>query len=147
MKNKYLGLAMAALVAVSVTLAGCSRGGAAQSGTKLIEVEGGRFTDVMPAELNSMMKDKRFLLVNVHVPYQGELPGTDLFIPYDTMEQNISSLPEDKGARIVLYCVSGHMSALAAKTLVRLGYRDVWNLHGGMAMWASDGLPAINVSR
>ena len=40
----------------------------------------------------------------------------------------------------MLYCISGRTSTIAARTLVRLGYTDVWNLEGGMR--AGGGLPA-----
>ena len=37
--------------------------------------------------------------------------------------------------RIVIYCASGGRSTLAAKTLVDMGYANVFNLAGGFAAW------------
>ncbi|MEH6404718.1 MAG: rhodanese-like domain-containing protein, partial [Sneathiella sp.] len=37
--------------------------------------------------------------------------------------------------RLVLYCGSGGRSALAAKTLLDMGYEDVLSLAGGYAAW------------
>lgn len=37
--------------------------------------------------------------------------------------------------RIVVYCASGGRSTLAAKTLVDMGYANVFNLAGGFAAW------------
>jgi rhodanese-related sulfurtransferase len=40
--------------------------------------------------------------------------------------------PDD---RLILYCGTGGRSALAAKTLFDMGYRDVSSLAGGYAAW------------
>lgn len=39
--------------------------------------------------------------------------------------------------RLVLYCGTGGRSALAAKTLVDMGYSDVLSLAGGYAAWSA----------
>jgi rhodanese-related sulfurtransferase len=106
-----------------------------------VPVEGGAYTDVDAAGLAALLTAKSFPLINVHIPYEGEIDRTDLFIPFDQIEANLSRLPADKGARIVLYCRSGSMSATAARALVRRGYTDVWNLDGGMLAWARAGYP------
>ncbi len=43
--------------------------------------------------------------------------------------------------RIIIYCGTGGRSALAAKTLLDMGYKDVASLAGGFAAWktANDG--------
>ena len=104
-----------------------------------VAAAGGSYKDVSPQELNTLLKDKDFIFVNVHIPFAGNIDGTDLSIPYDQIEQNLSQLPADKDARIVLYCRSGHMSQIAAEKLVALGYPDVWNLKGGMIDWEKEG--------
>ena len=106
---------------------------------KQVQISGGSFTDVSVTELQTMLADKDFTFVNVHIPWEGNIAGTDLTIPYDQITQNLDKLP-DKTAKIVLYCRSGRMSALAAEALVSLGYTNVWNLSGGMAAWEQSGL-------
>lgn len=104
-------------------------------------VADGSYTRVSPDELQIMLENKNFPLVNTHIPFEGDIPGTDLSIPYDEIDQNLGLLPADKGARIVLYCRTGRMSTEAARTLVRLGYTNVWELAGGMIAWEDSGLP------
>jgi phage shock protein E len=94
-----------------------------------------------------MLEQKVFPLVNVHVPYEGELAETDLFIPYDRIGRNLEKLPADKGAKVVLYCRSGSMGAIATRELVGLGYTNVWNLSGGMIAWREAGYPLIKRQR
>lgn len=88
-----------------------------------------------------MLGTKDFFLVNVHVPYEGEIEPTDAFVGYDDIENNLDKLPVDKSSKIVLYCRSGRMSAIAAETLTNLGYTNVYNLMLGMHDWQASGYP------
>jgi rhodanese-related sulfurtransferase len=113
--------------------------------TQEVPVEGGgSYTDVSAVGLAAMLENKDFPLINVHIPYEGEIEGTDLSIPFDEIELNLDQLPADKDARLVVYCRSGSMSATAARTLVELGYTDVWNLDGGMIGWKQVGYPLVD---
>jgi rhodanese-related sulfurtransferase len=104
----------------------------------------GYYTDVTPDQLKSMLDKKDFVLINVHTPYAGEIANTDVFIAYDQLAQNLAKLPQDKGAKIVLYCSSGHMSAIGSETLVKLGYTNVYELAGGMKAWGDQKYPVLN---
>ena len=100
-----------------------------------------KYTDISSDELKQMLQNKDLYLVNVHVPYEGEIEPTDAFVPYDQIEQNLDKLPQDKNAKIVVYCRSGRMSAIAAKKLAELGYKNVYNHLLGMHDWQSKGYP------
>ena len=117
---------------VGLLLSGCQSAGSAKG-----------FTDITVAELSTMLESKDFLFVNTHIPYEGEIAGTDAFIPYDDLEQYADQLPADKDARIVLYCRSGRMSQIAAAALVQQGYSNVYELDGGMIAWEEAGLPLL----
>ncbi len=109
-----------------------------------ITVEGGgKYTNVNPAGLAMMLKGKDFLLINVHVPYEGEIEKTDLFIPYNEIEQNMDKLPSNKKTKIILYCKTNRMSDIAARILIKLGYTNIWNLDGGMIRWEKAGYPLV----
>jgi len=124
------------ILVVTFVLAGCQ---SKPVTGKTITVGSGSYTNVSPSELNTMLKSKDFVFINVHIPFAGNIPNTDLSIPYDQIEQNLSQLPANKNAKIVLYCRSGRMSQIAAEKLVPLGYTNIWNLDGGMVAWEQAG--------
>ena len=140
MRNKRL--ALFALVTLMLLAAGCAGSPSGAAPASPVKNAAG-YVDITPQQLKSMLAAKDFTLVNVHVPYQGELPQTDLFIPYDRIADNLAKLP-DKNARIVLYCRSGNMSTQAAKALVGLGYTNVLELDGGFYAWQAAGYEVLN---
>ena len=138
-------LVLAAVGMAVVTLLGSgavARAGELAPGGRKVAVGAGRsYTNVSPAALARLLERKSFPLINVHIPYAGEIVRTDLFIPFDQVEAHARKLPADKSARLVVYCLSGPMSDIAARTLVKLGYTDVWNLDGGIVAWTEAGYP------
>ncbi|TKB17077.1 MAG: rhodanese-like domain-containing protein [Mesorhizobium sp.] len=103
------------------------------------EQDSSGFQTITSEQLSQMLPRKDFFFVNVHIPYEGQIEGTDAFVPYDKIAQNLDKLPADKSAKIVLYCRSGRMSGIAAEQLARLGYLHVSHLSGGMIAWQASG--------
>ena len=135
MKGNYLLLFIFIL-----TLTACQSKVADVVGEK-VRVDGGAYYNTNADELKTILNNKDFVFINVHIPFEGNIANTDLSIPYDeiTESTNLAHLPTDKNDKIVLYCRSGRMSAIAAEELVKLGYTNVWNLQGGMLDWERAG--------
>lgn len=96
-----------------------------------------------PGEFADRMADPEAIVINVHVPYEGEIDGTDELIPFDEIAGD-ARLPVDKNAEILLYCMSGNMSETAARTLEDEGYTDVAHLGGGMQEWTATGREIVD---
>jgi len=138
-RKKFLFLPIVLLVILSA----CGGTSSSEVGGDKVTVQGGEYTNISVTDLQSLLENKDFLFINVHVPFAGNIPNTDLSIPFDQIQQNVDKLPEDMGAKIVIYCRSGSMSSVSAMELVKLGYTNIWNLEGGFNAWEQAGLPLI----
>lgn len=94
------------------------------------------------ADFERRMTEPDAFVVNVHVPDEGSIAGTDQTIPYDRVADD-DRLPEDRSTPILLYCKTGRMSADAATALMDAGYGDVVYLDGGMDAWQAAGRPLV----
>lgn len=144
--NRNLLWSAFGLLVLVLAACGGSATPAAPSGTvgSVVQTDGGSYTNLTPQELKAMLEHKDFVFVNTHIPYEGELEGTDAFVPYDALAENLGKLPSDKNAKIVLYCRSGRMSTSAAQELVKKGFTNVYNLDGGWEGWKAAGFPFVS---
>jgi rhodanese-related sulfurtransferase len=137
--TKRTWLSAVVLAVLSLAVAACGRA-PAKTGPLAKNEDG--YVDITVEQLAEMMENKDFTLVNVHIPYEGDLPQTGLSIPFDEIEANLDRLP-DRNAPIVLYCRSGSMSTSAAGRLAALGHTNVMELDGGMRAWAAAGYELV----
>jgi rhodanese-related sulfurtransferase len=82
--------------------------------------------------LKARLADKDFFLLDTHIPKQEHIAGTDAFIDFRRIRQNSHNLPSNKETEIVVYCLGDHMSRVAAKDLLGMGYTNVYILEGGV---------------
>lgn len=90
-------------------------------------------------ELENMLVTKDFLMIDVHVPYEGDIPGTDTSVRYDDTSALQACVGAELARKVVLTCKSGSMSTTAGNALVAHGYSNVSHLVGGMNAWVGQG--------
>ena len=142
---RKIGFVVFAFAALMILVAACSQAPstpAPSAAPETLSKNADGYTDITVQQLAQMLQTKDFTLVNVHIPYEGEIPQTDLFIPFNEIADNLDKLP-DKDAPIVLYCRSGSMSTEAARTLAKLGYTRVMELDGGFRAWKAAGYELV----
>ncbi len=139
----YFGLAIILVVGGAIfiwrSLTPVGQVGGSKETDKKDLVQLAKYQNISAEQLNSMLKRKDFTLVDVHIPEQPHIPGTDKFIPFNQILDRLDELPADKHTKIVLYCRSGSMSRRAANDLLKAGYRNVYNLDGGVIEWTAAG--------
>ncbi|WP_231976737.1 rhodanese-like domain-containing protein [Mycobacterium sp. E740] len=94
---------------------------------------------VEPNEFTDAILEPTRVTINVHVPFEGDIAGTDLSVPFDQLAAQSDRLPTDRRTGLAVYCRSGPMSAIAVNVLRDLGYLDVVELRGGMRAWQAEG--------
>jgi rhodanese-related sulfurtransferase len=94
---------------------------------------------ISPAEAADLIATANPIVINVHIPYAGDIPGTDTDIPYNNVQAIDAYLNGDHCADILLVCLSGSMSQTAGNDLIKLGYLRVRDLNGGMNAWVAAG--------
>ncbi|MDR2012797.1 MAG: sulfurtransferase [Rhodanobacter sp.] len=111
-----------------------------------------RIHELSPAELRAWDAHD-FTLIDVREAEEyaaGYLPGA-INLPRGVLEFRIETLPAlvdaanpacaDRARPLVVYCLSGGRSALAADSLQQLGFGKVHSLAGGFEAWRAAGLP------
>lgn len=95
------------------------------------------------AQFSRMLNDGQDLIVidvrERHEYEAGQFEGA-LHLSKGVLERDIEKHPIPEDARIVLYCGGGFRSALAAESLVRMGYSNVYSLWGGWRSLVQEGL-------
>lgn len=130
--------AVVAIVAVAAIAFALGSGGGGSSQ----DAPASRLLD--PSRFAAKVAAPGVVTINVHVPAEGSIPGTDKAIPYSSIKARRGELPS-KSTTLAIYCRSGRMSAIAVRTLTAMGYKKVFELSGGMEAWQASGrrlLPA-----
>lgn len=135
-----------AIPVFSLAIASCGPeapdGDEADPGTDVAQqIQRPLYEEITVDQLLAMMAESDPFLVNVHIPFQGDIPGTDESIRFDRIADHLDKLPPEKDANVVLYCRSGRMSREAGATLASLGYTNVSHLDGGFLAWDRAGYP------
>lgn len=103
--------------------------------------------EISPQQLHDALANKDFLLIDVHYPNAGSIPGTDARIAYDNIPALVQFIGPNLDTKVVLTCLMGGMSQQAGDTLVAppYGYRNIWELTGGMTAWTAAGYPLVHL--
>jgi rhodanese-related sulfurtransferase len=136
-KSGIFYLASAALIALlffNISLAGC----------KTQESKPASITNVTADEVYKMLSsNKDYFILDVRSKEEfdsGHIEGAYL-LHVSELENRLAELPQDKP--IIVYCRSGSRSTSAANILLEKGFKEIFNMTGGITEWQSKGFPVI----
>lgn len=102
------------------------------------------FSNIEAKDLKAVLdKDPSdIILLDVRTP--GEIAGgkiADEAVEMDFYEDNFQEKLEslDKNKPVYVYCKAGGRSSSAAKMLIDKGFKEVYNINGGIGAWQASG--------
>ncbi len=99
--------------------------------------------------LKKIQKKANFLLIDVREDSEwsrGHLPHA-MHLGKGLIERDIEKKVPDLDQEIVLYCGGGYRSAIAAESIQKMGYTNVYSMAGGFRSWVDEGRPVVEDSR
>ena len=99
--------------------------------------------EITAAELKRIMDAKEeFQLIDVREEYETDIAsiGGEL-IPMGDVMDNLDKISKDK--KVVVYCRSGNRSGVITQALEAQGYKNIYNLKGGILSWADEIDPSM----
>jgi rhodanese-related sulfurtransferase len=138
----------ALFVAVAVVSGACSKKDSFESAEEMVAKASKVVKLMTPQQLHDLMEagEETYILIDVRQEkehYYGYIPGS-VVLPRGSLEFSIADaefwenegmyMPE-KTDKIILYCKKGQRGILAAETLGKLGYKNVYAIEGGWKNW------------
>jgi rhodanese-related sulfurtransferase len=86
-----------------------------------------------------------FIVIDVRTPeeYAGDYIDPAINIDYyaPDFKEQLEAL--DKGKTYLIYCHTGRLSAGARDIMAEMGFKEVYNMSGGIVAWEAEGLPVV----
>jgi len=105
---------------------------------------------IAPKAAQELLDKGEAVLVDVREPgeYTAEHIACARNLPLSQVTWDAAHLPEHKGKKLIVHCLSGKRAQMACEKLqTENSATDVWNLTGGIMGWKEAGLPVVKPSR
>lgn len=132
---------------VTALLISCSKNGQYNSVDDMVNDAMKNISYITPEEVHVLMENyETYTLIDIRQElehYHGYIPGS-VNIPRGSLEFNIGDpifwetaglYEPQKDEKIILYCLKGNRSTLAAEAIKKLGYTNVYVIEGGFKNW------------
>ena len=110
---------------------------------KLVTEAKKHITEISPQDAAAKLNSGETVIVDVRDQDEwdeGHIPGAN-HMSCGTIELDIEEKVSDPSAMIICNCGGGGRSALAAESLQKMGYKNIWSMAGGLKAWKAAGLP------
>lgn len=99
------------------------------------------YKNINTEEFELMINESDYVVIDVRTSDEwksGYIPEADKFLDFysGNFNEEINSL--DKSKSYILYCRSGNRSAKACEIMSKSGFKNLYNLSGGILKWKGD---------
>lgn len=94
---------------------------------------------------SAIEKKEEFILLDVRTPQEyskGKIAGS-INLPVDQVKEKVEKLIPEKEKHIYVYCLSGSRSVLAVEEMIKLGYKNVFDVKNGLLAWRVSNFPVV----
>jgi rhodanese-related sulfurtransferase len=147
--KRFLAFTWPFLITLSLLLAGPANAQETSKGYALMlsSLYKNTVPTLSPAALSAKLKTQPEEIMVLDTRSAKEFKVSHLqgatFINYDALkDQNLKRLPKDK--TLIVYCSVGYRSERVGERLKALGFKNVYNLYGGIFEWVNQGKPIVN---
>ena len=105
--------------------------------------EKAQYNDVSVQQAKEMIDRGEVFILDVRTQEEydaGHIKNSTL-ISVQVLDKRLNELPRDK--KILVYCMSGIRSAQASGILVNNGFKEVYNMKGGITDWTNAGYDVV----
>ncbi len=120
-------------VVIGLTLLNCKQSAAQQS------------TLLEPQEFKEFLSSNEVLLIDVRTPQEFNSGHIENAVNIDFKSPDFAMAVQklDTTKTLVIYCRSGRRSGMGTPTFVKAGFKQLYDLKGGVLNWQKDGLKLV----
>jgi rhodanese-related sulfurtransferase len=102
------------------------------------------FGSISPSEVVRLMNGGAILVdIRTEADFKAGHIGGARNLPGAAIAAGAEALARFKEKPVIAYCDTGQTAGAAARHLTRLGFKQAFNLRGGLAAWRQENLPTV----
>lgn len=105
--------------------------------------EKAQYIDITVQQAKEMIDRGEVFILDVRTQEEynaGHIKGSTL-IPVQVLDKRFNELPKDR--KLLVYCRTGHRSVQASEILVNNGFKEIYNMKGGIVEWTNAGYEVV----
>lgn len=94
---------------------------------------------------NAIKQKETCVILDVRTPLEyerGKVEGS-INLPVDKIRAEVEEVIPDKEKKVYVYCLSGSRSVIAVEIMIKLGYKNVFDIKSGLLAWRVNKFPIV----